>query len=168
MMCTRKKIEQVLREQEVKYHFLQTDDGGWAIVVPEPGAKVLAAGVDGESAFWINPSLAKDGWCVGGQRTWLAPELGSEGFFGTGVEDWKVPPVLDPGCYRQIEGKAGTLTFRNDLTIERKDGRSFDLGIVRSIHIESPREAHSAPGLKIRSSYLTANHGLCHHYHETE
>jgi len=55
MMHTRNEIEQALRERQVEYRFLQTNNGGWAILAPELGAKVLAAGVDGESAFWVNP-----------------------------------------------------------------------------------------------------------------
>jgi len=150
MMHTQNEIEQALREQEAEYHLLRTNDGGWAIVVPELGAKVLAAGLDGESAFWVNPKFGNGTWCVGGQRTWLAPELGSKGFFGNGVEDWKVPPELDPGSYRQIEVNSGELTFQNDLTIERLDGRSFELGIVRSIRIDTVSIHRTTPGLKIR------------------
>jgi hypothetical protein len=106
--------------------------------------------VDEENLFWISKRLAKGTWCVGGQRTWLAPELGSEGFFGTNAEDWKVPPELDPGEYRLIETDSGDFSFRSDFEIERLDGRSYSLSIVRSLRIESVREAGIRPGLAIR------------------
>jgi hypothetical protein len=149
-MHTRNAIEQALQGREIEYRFLQTNGGGWAVVVPELGAKVLAAAADGENAFWVNPKLESGTWCAGGQRNWLAPELGSKGFFGTGVEDWRVPTEMDPGSYRLIDINSGELTFQNDLTIERLDGRSFALGIVRSIRLDTVREERFAPGLKIR------------------
>jgi hypothetical protein len=149
-MRTRAEVEQALREIELTFHSLETDEGGWAILVPELGAKVLAAGVDEENVFWISDRLKKGAWCVGGQRTWLAPELGTEGFFGTGVEDWQVPPELDPGSYRRIETPAGELAFRSDLTINRLDGLSISLSIIRSIRLETVREGDCRPGIRIR------------------
>jgi len=149
-MRTREEIEQALWKNDLAYHRLETGEEGWAILVPELGAKVLAAGVDDENAFWVSNRLEKGAWCVGGQRTWLAPELGAKGFFGTGVEDWKVPPELDPGSYRRIETSTGELTFQCDLTIKRFDGRSLSLGIVRSIRLETVQKDASRPGIRIR------------------
>ncbi len=74
-MRTRDEIEQDLRKNDLSYHSLETDKRGWAILVPEMGAKVLAAGVDEENVFWVSDRLEKGAWCVGGQQTWLAPEL---------------------------------------------------------------------------------------------
>ncbi len=149
-MRTRDEVEQALREIELSFHLLETDEGGWAILVPELGAKVLAAGVDEENVFWVSDRLEKGAWCVGGQRTWLAPELGVKGFFGTGVEDWQVPPELDPGSYRRIETSAVDLAFRSDLTINRLDGLSISLGIVRSVRLETVQEGVFIPGIRIR------------------
>ena len=149
-MRTRDEIEQALRKNDLKFHRLETDKGGWAILVPQLGAKVLAAGVDQENVLWVSDRLEKGAWCVGGQRTWLAPELGPKGFFGTGVEDWKVPPELDPGSYRRIETSAGELAFQNDLTIKRLDGLPISLGIVRSTRLETVQEGDSRPGIRIR------------------
>jgi len=149
-MRTRDEAEQALRKIELTFHSLETDEGGWAILVPELGAKVLAAGVDEENVFWVSDRLEKGAWCVGGQRTWLAPELGVKGFFGTGVEDWQVPPELDPGSYRRIETSAGDLAFRSDLTINRLDGLSISLGIVRSVRLETVQEGVFIPGIRIR------------------
>lgn len=149
-MRTREEIERALRAENLMYECLETDDGGWALVVAELGAKVLAAGVDRECLFWVSPLLGEGSWCVGGQRTWLAPELGNGGFFGTSAEDWKVPPQLDPGSYRRIETANGELSFRCDLAIDRQDGRSFALGIVRSFRVESVSVGASNPALEIR------------------
>jgi len=149
-MRTREEIECALRAENLTYECLETDDGGWALVVAELGAKVLAAGVDRECLFWVSTSLKKGAWCVGGQRTWLAPELGDRGFFGTGAEDWRVPPQLDPGSYRRIESSNGELAWRCDLAVDRLDGRSFALGIVRSFRVESVSVGASNPALEIR------------------
>ena len=149
-MRTRKEIEYALQAGNLMYECLETDEGGWALAVPELGAKVLAAGVDRESLFWVNPLLEKGAWCVGGQRTWLAPELGNRGFFGTNAEDWRVPPQLDPGSYRRIETANGELALRCDLAIDRMDGRAFALGIVRSFRVESVSVGASEPALQIR------------------
>ena len=148
-MHTRDQIETALRVENLDFDVLETD-GGWALVAPELGAKVLAAGVDRESLFWVSTSLSKDSWCVGGQRTWLAPELGDRGFFGTSAQDWTVPPELDPGRYRRIEAPTGELAARCDLTIKRLDGRTFTLGIVRSIGIEPISVKGCVSGLRIR------------------
>ncbi len=51
-MRTRDEIEQVLRKNDLAYHRLDTDEGGWAILIPELGAKVLAAGVEEEVGLW--------------------------------------------------------------------------------------------------------------------
>jgi len=51
-MRTRDEIEQALRKNDLKFHRLETDEGGWAILVPELGAKVLAAGVEEEVGLW--------------------------------------------------------------------------------------------------------------------
>lgn len=149
-MQTREQVEQALRKRKLHYDCLDSENVGWLIVVPELGAKIVAAGVDRENLFWTNGELDRSAWCAGGQRTWLAPELGRTGFFAATAEDWRVPPELDPGRYRRVESPNGQLSYRCDLAIKRLDGRLFHLGIVRSIGAETIREHDCAPGLRIR------------------
>jgi hypothetical protein len=68
-MVSRTNVKKALRAAGLDCEWLETADGGWALVVPELGAKVLAAGVDEESLRWVNPILERGAWCVGGQRT---------------------------------------------------------------------------------------------------
>jgi len=110
----RSKLVDALKRAGAAHCLLETPAGGWALVVPRLGARILGAGVDELNAFWVSPSLegcleGRD-WNAGGQRTWLAPELWPLGFFGTGESDWAVPPELDPGSYRLLE--AGRLVLR--------------------------------------------------------
>ena len=50
----------------------QTDAG--AVTLYPSRGRVLQAEIDGERAFWNNPSDAPD-WNVGGDRLWVAPEV---------------------------------------------------------------------------------------------
>lgn len=140
-MSSRAELIRLLRAREVEHQLLQTPAGGWALVVPALGARVLGAGLDerGRNAFWVSPALelcleGRD-WNAGGLRTWLAPELGPRGFFGTGESDWLVPPALDPGAYRLVETRPSGALCRGECRIASADGTQYHLRIDRQAEI---------------------------------
>jgi hypothetical protein len=123
----------------VEHPLLETPAGGWALVVPALGARVLGAGLGERNAFWVSPALerclhGKD-WNAGGLRTWLAPELGPQGFFGAGEGDWAVPPALDPGAYRLVEARPSGALCRGECRVSSAEGMQYHLEIDRQAEI---------------------------------
>ncbi|HUX20025.1 MAG TPA: hypothetical protein VMW69_02225, partial [Spirochaetia bacterium] len=94
MVARDEGLETRLRSAGVAYERMETN-GGWAVVVPELGAKLLGAGIDSENAFWLPQALRPGHWLAGGQRTWIAPEMGSNSlYFHEGI--WEPPASMDP------------------------------------------------------------------------
>ena len=74
----------------------QTDAG--AVTLYPSCGRVLQAEIEGERAFWNNPSDAR-GWNVGGDRLWVAPEVH---WYWKTLEKvdfarYEVPEAVDPG-----------------------------------------------------------------------
>ena len=132
-MGTRTGLVRLLRAKGVEHQLLETPAGGWALVVPALGARVLGAGLGERNAFWVSPAL--EGWNAGGLRTWLAPELGPRGFFGREEGDWAVAPALDPGAYRLVETGPAAALCRGECRIRSADGTRYHLRIDRQAEI---------------------------------
>jgi hypothetical protein len=135
-------------------HTLLGGAGGWALLAPALGARVLGAGIGEENALWSAPTIGRRPWAeggnVGGQRTWIAPEGGPHGFFYTGdPSGWKVPDELDPGDYQAIPDTDGWSSWRSAFTARCLDGDSFPIALTRSVRMHAPREeaagAHGSP-----------------------
>ena len=156
----RSKLVDALKRAGAAHCLLETPAGGWALVVPRLGARILGAGVDELNAFWVSPSLegcleGRD-WNAGGQRTWLAPELGPLGFFGTGESDWAVPPELDPGSYRLLEAGRSGARCRGLCRLRSADGTEYRLELERRVEIRDLPE----PGPGVRCVVLGIRHSL--------
>ena len=145
-MSTRTELIRLLHAKGVEHQLLETPAGGWALVVPALGARVLGAGLGERNALWVSPALercleGKD-WNAGGLRTWLAPELGPRGFFGREEGDWAVHPALDPGAYRLVENRPSETLCRGECRISSADGTRYHLRIERQAEIgDLPRGA---------------------------
>jgi hypothetical protein len=158
-MRTRAELVGALQQARAEYCLIETAAGGWALVVPALGARVLGAGLWENNAFWVSPSLegcleGRD-WNAGGQRTWLAPELGPLGFFGTGESDWAVPPQLDPGAYRLVEADDRTARCRTACLLNSNDGMIYRLEIERRVEVLDSAGARPGTGtvqLRLRHS----------------
>ncbi len=83
----------------------QTDAG--ALTLYPSRGRVLQAEIEGEQAFWNNPSDAAD-WNVGGDRLWVAPEV--DWYWKTlenvDFEKYKVPEAIDPGNWTEMKTEA--------------------------------------------------------------
>jgi hypothetical protein len=138
-VSTRAGLIRLLNASAVEHQLLETPAGGWALLVPALGARVLGAGLGERNAFWVSPALercleGKD-WNAGGLRTWLAPELGPRGFFGREEGDWAVPPALDPGAYRLVKTRPAAALCRGECRISSADGTLYHLQIDRQVEI---------------------------------
>lgn len=162
-MGTRAELAARLRGACAEHFLLENRGGGWAVVVPRLGARVLGAGADERNAFWVSPELERclEGrdWNAGGQRTWLAPELGPSGFFGAAERDWAVPPPLDPGEYRVEEAGPRVVRCRSACRLRSQDGSEYSLEIERRTEVLDAPAMGPAAGLRLRLRHTLRNAG---------
>lgn len=152
-MITHNNLSSQLEQQGFSCQTLETTTGGWALVTPELGAKILGAGVDKENTFWNPDQIEKGQWCVGGQRTWLAPELGPRGFFGTTEQNWSVNPALDPGSFtvESESDQACTCSCASNLRVQ--EGTLHHLSITRTIRVAPVQTDLMPPEKTLRISF---------------
>lgn len=132
-------IINLLKDHHIAYYLFSTEQGNQFLVVPEFGARILAASVSGENLFWTHPEISEG---QGGQRTWISPEGGEKGFIFR--PDWKGTrdfSMMDPGDYKVVHFEENErLILSNTFTTASNDKKeNYDLTLTREMkHLEDP------------------------------
>ncbi len=162
-MKTQQELIETLKSKNIAFQILGNKSGS-LVVVPEKGARISSASVDGENLFWCwKGFIEKNEWNFGGQRSWVAPETGKKGMFADEQwKEWKCPSAMDSGNYKPVWISDKACSYKNRFSITTNDKTRYDLSLTRTIAIDNNQHASSTGPVKsllIRFTHQLMNEG---------